>query len=683
MNRPGLRSSHSICEWRGSMNNTLYRHRMAPVIGISAVFLAVMLTFLWSVGRYWSGVLQPRLAQAAQTHAEVLANAQATPLADILERTKGAVQRRALDTKLQELLLIVDPAVKEPLFKDVDLTFDYDLLERPSGSLDISTGERDCKTCYKVEVPLIDDRSNVFGIATFWVTDAYYRHLASNMKHRLYTEMSVALVVFIGVWVIVLVLYFRLQRAKELVEVSDRAKTRFLANVSHELRTPLNAILGYTQLFKRNQELMRGYGQGISTIDRSAEHLLLMINDILDFSRVESDKVQLIEREVSLEEFLGTLVEMTLIRARLKDIGFHHEFQENLPQVVNCDDKRLRQVLLNLLNNAVKFTRKGGVTFRVFRLTQQAELGSSRVRFEIADTGPGIPGNKLGEIFLPFHQLESSEASAEGSGLGLAISSNLLGLMGAKLRVESRVGEGSRFWFDLTLPVVIEASEQELPAKGNVIGYDGPELHILSVDDNALNRDVIHQRLAGFGFRVSDADGGARALEVLASDTVDLVLLDLLMPEQDGYEVLAAIRQRYSDAELPVIAMTASAQPEAVERGHASGFRDILFKPIAEEALLTALAETLPVIWRYEGEQAAADLASSGPVTTSLVLPEREIMQSLKDCARQHDVLGLRKQLEAIKPEPGMTVFVDKVQSMVRAYQFGPLVEWLESFERD
>ena len=642
-----------------------------------------MLTFLWSVGRYWTSVLQPRLALAAETHAEVLANAQATPLADILERTKRSAQPRALDTKLQELLLITDPAVQEPLFKAVELMFDYDLVRSPQGSLDIAIGESDCQACYQVEVPLVDTRSNLIGIASFWVTDAYYRRLAGNMKDRLYTEMSIALLVLAGVWVIVLALYFRLQRAKELIEVSDRAKTRFLANVSHELRTPLNAILGYTQLFKRNRELMKGYGQGIGTIDRSADHLLLMINDILDFSRVESDKVQLVDGEVSLVEFLGTLVEMTLIRARLKDIEFHHEFSGNLPQVVQCDDKRLRQVLLNLLNNAVKFTRKGGVTFRVVTLPHHADLACSRVRFEIVDTGPGIPANKLEEIFLPFHQLESSEVSAEGSGLGLAISSNLLDLMGAKLRVESRVGEGSRFWFDLNLPVVIDAPQRVEPATGDVIGYEGPELHILSVDDNALNRDVIHQRLAGFGFRVSDADSGERALEILTQEKVDLVLLDLLMPGQDGYEVLATIRQHFSAVELPVIAMTASAQPETEERVRTSGFRDLLFKPISEEALLAALAATLPVTWRYEARELENNRQLTDSANASLVLPSAEVLKALKDSAQQHDVLGLRKQLEVIGPEPGIEAFIDKVQAMVRAYQFGPLLEWLEGLESD
>lgn len=660
------------------MSKRVDRHRLLPALLISGIFLAVMLTFLWSVGRYWSGVLQPRLQLAAETHAQVLANAQATPLVNILERNQWASQRRELDSKIQQLLLITDPAVQAPLFHAVNLHFDYELIDAPEGSLDINSGELDCPRCYEVEVPLIDDTSALVGIATFWVTDAYYRHLAGDMKNRLYTELSVVLVVLAVVWLVVLALYFRLQRAKELVEVSDRAKTRFLANVSHELRTPLNAILGYTQLFKRNRELMKGYGQGISTIDRSADHLLLMINDILDFSRADSDKVQLQAREVSLVEFLGALVEMTLIRARLKDIEFHHQFDDVLPQVVLCDDKRLRQILLNLLNNAVKFTRKGKVTFKVTLLSRSAAGQDTAVQicFEIIDTGPGIPGNKLEEIFLPFHQLEGSDAGAEGSGLGLAISSSLLGLMDSRLRVESKVGKGSRFWFELNLPVVIASPAPVAPNQGELVGYRGRERHILSVDDNALNRDVIHQRLAGYGFRVSDAENGFQALDILGRDKVDLVLLDLLMPEQDGFEVLEEIRQRYSDEQLPVIAMTAAAEPETDVR--ACGFRTVLIKPSSDEDLLQALAEALDLTWRYSALEPGVEADEP-----TLTLPGAELMDSLRVCAQQHDVLGLRKLLSEIETQPEMAVFAERVQAMVWSYQFSQLINWLDSVAQE
>jgi signal transduction histidine kinase/DNA-binding NarL/FixJ family response regulator len=664
------------------MSKRVDRHRLLPVLLISGIFLAVMLTFLWSVGRYWSGVLQPRLQLAAETHAEVLANAQATPLVNILERNKWASQRRELNGKIQQLLLITDPAIQAPLFRAVDLMFDYDLVAAPEGSLDIVSGEPDCPRCYVVEVPLMDSASALVGIATFWVTDAYYQHLAGDMKVRLYTELSVALVVLAVVWLVVLALYFRLQRAKELVEVSDRAKTRFLANVSHELRTPLNAILGYTQLFKRNRELMKEYGRGISTIDRSADHLLLMINDILDFSRADYDKVQLQAGEVSLVEFLGALMEMTLIRAHLKDIEFHHQFDEGLPQVVLCDDKRLRQILLNLLNNAVKFTHKGGVMFKVTVLSQSTGEQAATVRlcFEIIDTGPGIPGNQLEEIFLPFHQLENSEASAEGSGLGLAISSSLLSLMDSRLRVESKVEKGSRFWFELKLPVIIASPALVAPNQGDPVGYHGRERHVLSVDDNALNRDVIHQRLESYGFRVSDAESGARALEILDRDKVDLVLLDLLMPEQDGFVVLEELRQRYSDEELPVIAMTADAEPETEARARAVGFRAVLIKPTSDDELLRALAETLGLSWRYSAQEQGVETDEPTP---TLVLPDAELMDSLRVCAQQHDVLGLRKLLSEIETQPELAVFAQRVQAMVWSYQFSQLISWLDSVAQE
>jgi len=660
------------------MSERVDRHRLLPVLLISGIFLAVMLTFLWSVGRYWSGVLQPRLQLAAETHAQVLANAQATPLVNILERNQS--RKRELNSKVQQLLLITDPAVQTALFHAVELMFDYDLIDAPESSLDIVSGEPDCPRCYEVEVPLMDSASALVGIATFWVTDAYYQHLAGDMKNRLYTELSIALVVLAVVWLVVLALYFRLQRAKELVEVSDRAKTRFLANISHELRTPLNAILGYTQLFKRNRALMKDYGQGISTIDRSADHLLLMINDILDFSRADSDKVQVQAREVSLVEFLGVLVEMTLIRARLKDIEFHHRFDDGLPQVVLCDDKRLRQILLNLLNNAVKFTRKGEVTFKVTVFSQSTveKDTTARLCFEIIDTGPGIPDNKLKEIFLPFHQLESSEASAEGSGLGLAISSGLLNLMDSRLRVESKVGKGSRFWFELNLPVVVASPAPVAPDQGDLVGYHGRERHILSVDDNALNRDVIHQRLTGYGFRVSDAESGAQVLDILDRGKVDLVLLDLLMPEQDGFEVLEAIRQRYSDENLPVIAMTAAAEPETEARARAGGFRTVLIKPASDYELLRALAEALDLTWRYSAQVQGVEADEP-----TLVLPDVELMESLRGCAQQHDVLGLRKLLSEIEAQPEMAVFAERVQAMVWSYQFSQLINWLDSIAQE
>lgn len=646
-----------------------YRHRIIPGLLITAIFLVVTLVFLWSAGRYWSKVLQPRLEMAAQSHASVLADAQGASLLPVLGLPAGK-QRDALNSTLQELLLVSDPTIGEPFFRAVDVMFDYDSLGGPAGYLDMTEGDVSCSRCYKVEVPLTRDHQ-LLGIVTLWVTDAYYRRLSGDMQVRLFSEMSMALVVLAVVWLVIMGLYFRLQSAKDQIERSDRSKTRFLANVSHELRTPLNAILGYTQLYKRNPQLMQEYGQGIETIDRSADHLLLMINDILDFSRVESDNIELHQRDFSLPEFVGQLAEMTRIRAHLKDIAFDEQVAEDLPQSVSGDDKRLRQVLLNLLNNAVKFTRQGSVIFIVTCRREASRKGLKRIRFEVRDTGPGIPADQLEEIFLPFRQLDNS--SAEGSGLGLAISRNLLALMGSELHVSSEPGQGSCFWFDLDLPegeaAAFTEGDQTLET---VIGYQGCQRHILSVDDNAMNRDVIHQRLSGYGFKVTDAGSGKEALEVLAREPVDLVLLDLLMPEQDGFEALAAIRETQGCERLPVIAMTAATQSHISERARQCDFQNILLKPATDAMLLQALAEALQLQWRHAVPAAVSE-------SLPLRMPDAVVLASLLAATRQHDVLALREQLSLLEADPTMVPFLEKVRRFLKAYQFSQLEAWLNS----
>ena len=662
------------------MSKYFSRHGVVSASLITVIFLAVVLVFLWSIGRYWSGVLQPRLQLAAETHAQVLADAQAATLVNVLERVEPEQRRKALVGKVQEQLLITDPAIDQPLFRAMHIVFDYDVVKMPRESLDVSLGDVECPKCYQFDVPLENSDGALMGIATVWVTDAYYRRLGGDMKSKLYAELSVALVLFGLVWIAALMLFFRLQRARELIEMSDRAKTRFMANVSHELRTPLNAILGYTQLYKRNKDLMRDYGQGINTIDRSADHLLLMINDILDFSRADSDRIQLFSREVVLRDFLTSLVEMAQIRARLKDISFSYQFSDDLPEVVLCDDKRLRQVLLNLLNNAVKFTRHGSVEFnvRVFSRRREDNSGASRVIFEVIDTGPGIPSEKFDEIFLPFHQLEGDQVQAEGSGLGLAISSSLLSLMNSQLKLESTLGVGSRFWFDVKLPTVAGAQNVATPFAGTVTGYQGERRHILAVDDNAFNRDVIRQRLSFFGFTVSDASSGEQALEILATEKVDLVLLDLLMPGMDGFATLQEIRANDAVSALPVIALTAAIQADMEQRVQRAGFDALLIKPVTDHDLLMQLQHSLELVWEF----AEPVLEGGVDADEEVVLPEQTVMDELMRCASDHNVLGLRQALGALEANVQYASFVARLQPFVRSYQFRKVIATLNALMR-
>ncbi len=656
------------------MSNLFSRHRILNASMISAIFLLVILVLLWSINRYWSGVLQPRLQLAAETHAQVLSDAQSAPLVNIIEHTAPPKLERALTTKVQEMLLITDPAINQPLFRAVEISLDYDLVDAPTGSLDLSLGVINCPTCYRFDVPLIGEGGALLGIASIQVTDAYYRRLGGDMKSKLFAELSVALVLIALVWVAALMLFFRLQRAREMIELSDRAKTRFMANVSHELRTPLNAILGYTQLYRRNRELMRQYGQGINTIDRSADHLLTMINDILDFSRAGSDRIQLVEREVVLRDFLGLLVEMTQIRARTKDVGFSYQFSDALPAVVMVDDKRLRQVLLNLLNNAVKFTRQGGVEFnvRTFGRRREDQSAAPTVVFEIIDTGPGIPADNIEEIFLPFHQLEVDEAAAEGSGLGLAISKSLLELMQSQLKVESTPGVGSRFWFELKLPVVLSAEHTVGELDTEVLDYVGRRRDVLTVDDNAFNRDVIRQRLESYGFTVTEAESGERALTLLSEKSFDLVLLDLLMPGLDGFDTLARIRDLPSAQGMPVVALTAAVQEQTERRAREAGFDAVLIKPVSDRDLLAQLQTTLNLEWVRAAPEPQA------PSTDGQALPPAAVLEQLKALAQEHNVLGLREQLMALEQQGEWSGFVAAIQPLVRGYQFKQLVRYLD-----
>lgn len=256
----------------------------------------------------------------------------------------------------------------------------------------------------------------------------------------------------VSVWLVILFLFHRLNRAKKLIEASDQAKTRFMANVTHELRTPLNSILGYTQLYKQDTSMMKEYGQGIKAIDRSADHLLLMINDILEFSRANEENLTLHPVEIDLLNFLNTIVEMTQISTQIKNLPFEYRFDKNLPALVLVDDKRLRQILLNIISNAVKFTETGRVSFSVTLKSTKSEI--CKLLFQIEDSGIGIPKSQQHTIFIPFQQLDNPITRAEGTGLGLTICQRLVNLMGSKLELKSEPKKGSEFWFELELPML-------------------------------------------------------------------------------------------------------------------------------------------------------------------------------------------------------------------------------------
>lgn len=416
---------------------------------ISLVFLALVLAQWFFLDRYWSQTLQPRLYQTAETQAGFLAQSQARVLTETLEHSQPEQLESTLFNLVQEILVITDASTQAPLFLGISITLDDMILDIEPGSLDLVEGRVFCEDCFLQSQPLIFSTGELVGVVDFYLSQDTYRALSADMKARLFRESGVVLGVLVVVWISMLVVFRRLHRARVLIEASDRAKTRFLANVTHEFRTPLNGILGYTQIFKEDAALMAKQGRGVNTIDRCAEHLLLLINDILDFSKTDDASLQIHPRSVALKEFLRTLVEMAEIRAQQKNLRFVCEFPQQLPAQVEMDDQRLRQILLNLIGNAIKFTLEGQVSFSL----KVYEPANSRAlfRFTVKDTGIGIAAEDLKKIFVPFQQVDNAITRAEGSGLGLSISQRLVDIMGSRLQVSSTPGEGSCFWFDLHL----------------------------------------------------------------------------------------------------------------------------------------------------------------------------------------------------------------------------------------
>ncbi len=382
-----------------------------------------------------------------------------------------------------------------------------------------------------------------------------------------------------------------LQEARETAEAASRAKSAFLANMSHELRTPLNAVMGYAQILQRDDTLGRTQRESAEAIHRSGEHLLTLINDILDLARIEADRLELHPEPFAWPPFLADVADLFRIRARQKGLSFTYQIGSALPEGVLADETRLRQVLLNLLGNAVKFTDSGGITFRV-----SVEDGLSCL--EIADTGPGIALADQAVIFQPFRQLGSRLSRQGGTGLGLSITRRLVEMMGGSIRLESRPGRGSVFTVWLPLEAHRTPPRIPDPTEGApIVGYEGPARRILIVDDQAANRAIIRMALEPLGFVVEEAVDGLDGLERAHVSRPDAIILDLVMPRMDGFEALRRMRADTALASITILVTSASAFATDQQRSEAGGATAFLPKPISLDALMGLLEEHLGLSW--------------------------------------------------------------------------------------
>ncbi len=460
--------------------------------------------------------------------------------------------------------------------------------------------------------------------------------------------------------------------AKEAAEKANKAKSEFLANMSHELRTPLNGILGYAQILMRAENLPGEQRDAVMTIHHCGENLLTLINDLLDLSKIEARKFELVVDDFDFPGFLQGIAKTIRVRAEQKGLDFLYQPLGDLPPVVRGAENRIRQILINLLGNAVKFTDAGQVQFRV-------GLHHKRMRFEVEDTGPGIASDRVEEIFLPFRQIQHSDGATEGTGLGLAISKQLTEAMGGKLSLTSRPGEGSQFVLELELPL---SSQLKLPVSSayeGIVGYEGPRIPVLVVDDNPANRGVLRAMLSPMGFAITEAVNGLEALDTVAAVRPRLVLMDLVMPVLDGFEATRRLRRVPGQERLIIVAISASAFEHNRTDSLAVGCDDFLSKPVQLEALLKCLQRHLGLVWTRR----SPELMPSWPhdqqtLDAAMPWPTNGALDELKRLAAIGDLHGLMATAEDLERGDGaLKPFVRHLLQLARSFQVNRIRRFL------
>ncbi|PZV05999.1 MAG: hybrid sensor histidine kinase/response regulator [Leptolyngbya sp.] len=484
-----------------------------------------------------------------------------------------------------------------------------------------------------------------------------------------------------------------LKAAKLVADGANQAKSEFLANMSHELRTPLNGILGYAQILNRSKVLPMKERHGVEIIHQCSSHLLTLINDVLDLSKIEARKLDLAPKAIHFPSFLQGVAEICRIRADQKAINFLYDPDPQLPEGLFVDEKRLRQVLLNLLGNAIKFTDTGSVTLKVTvmenaEMEHHAALSTRRVKFQVEDTGVGIAPDQVDKIFQAFEQVGDRQRQAEGTGLGLAISQRIVQLMNGQIQVKSQPGVGSDFWFEVELAIATDWAQQNSLTTGKqIIGYEGQRRSILVVDDRWENRAVLVNLLEPLGFQLTEAENGQVGLEKIRQSQPDLVITDLAMPVMNGFELLKQVRGADDLQHQKIIVSSASVAQADQQMSLDVGGDDFLAKPVEVSELFKLLATHLNLEWTYE--MMAERDAQSSPTTASqnseeTMLPTTVELKALLDLAQKGNLKRLREHLEQmVHSNPRHADFASEILQLAKQFKAEEIEDLLKQHLRE
>lgn len=462
-------------------------------------------------------------------------------------------------------------------------------------------------------------------------------------------------------------------QARHAAEQANHAKSRYISAISHELRTPLNSILGYAQLMGEDAAIPAHRKHAVHVIKRGGEHLLSLIEGTLDIARIESGKLTLNVRPTRFADFVHELAGLFELQAAAKGLAFRFEAEGTLPEVVRADERRVRQILINLLGNAIKFTATGQVVFRVRHAREMAVV-------EVEDTGPGLAMQELSHIFEPFARGQSGGHSAPGAGLGLTIAKMLTDLMGGELSASSTPGRGSVFRVRLFLPEVHApaVSAKPLLQQQPRRGYEGPRRRILVVDNEEADRELLEAVLEPLGFELRTAASGHDALDLLAAGLQpDAILMDLAMPGIDGWETIRRIR-RMDKVRAKVAIVSANAFDKALENDVGIRPEDFLVKPVRHSELLDWLERQLGLTWvRASDPPAPAPAPTSAPASTS-AWPRDELLAPLRNAVQLGYYRGILNQLDAIDAaQPECAAFTREMRELARQFQFEAIVQAL------